>query len=206
MREGISLNSTNGWVSAFSMPGAFKLDHLLPFKPILFWEFSVCLTFILGGHFLLPQRDWYWERGVLPIPEMNETGGFQCLGPSNWTTCIPLSHFCSGNFQFFSPLYWEANSYYPRGLIMGVGRISLSQYGWDWGVSVPGAFEMDHLQPFKPLLFWKISNSFTFILWSQFLFPQRANNGSWEICPFPIWISLRGLSAWGIQTGPLAAL
>ena len=38
------------------MPGAFKLDHLQPFKPILFLEFSICCTFIPGDHFLLPQR------------------------------------------------------------------------------------------------------------------------------------------------------
>ena len=67
----------------------------------------------------------------------------------------------------------------------------------DTGLLVPGAFKLDHLQPF---------NSFTFILGSQFLLPQRANNGSWENFPFPIWIRLRGFSAWGIQTGPLAAL
>ena len=40
----------------YSMPGAFKLDHLHPFKPILFWQFSISFTFILGGQFLLPQR------------------------------------------------------------------------------------------------------------------------------------------------------
>ena len=58
---------------------------------------------------------------------------------------------------------------------------------------MPGAFKLDHLQPFKPLLFWKISNSFTFILGSQFLLPQRANNGSWENFPFLIWMNKIGL-------------
>ena len=33
------------------------------------------------------------------------------------------------------------------------------------------------LKPFKPILFWKIFNFFHFILGSQFLLPQRANNG-----------------------------
>ena len=37
------------------MPGAFKLDHLLPFKPILFGNFSNFFTFIQGSQFLLPQ-------------------------------------------------------------------------------------------------------------------------------------------------------
>ena len=68
---------------------------------------------------------------------------------------------------------------------------------------MPGAFKLDHLQPFKPILFWNFYKVFTFILGSPFLLPQRANNGSWENFPFPIWIRLRGFSAGGIQTGPL---
>ena len=56
----------------------------------------------------------YYPRGPkmgkrsFPMPEMDETVGFEYLGPSNWTTCNPLSHFCSENFQFISALYWEA--------------------------------------------------------------------------------------------------
>ena len=38
------------------MPGTFKLDHLQPCKPLLFWNFSNFFTFILGSQFLLPQR------------------------------------------------------------------------------------------------------------------------------------------------------
>ena len=78
---------------------------------------------------------------------MDKTEGFQCLGHSNWISCSPLSQFCSGKFSTFSISYWGSNSYYPRGLIMGVGRIS----------------------------------------------------------PFPIWMRLRGFSAWGIQTRAFAA-
>ena len=73
---------------------------------------------------------------------------FMSPGHSNWTNCSILSQCFSEKFPTFSPSYWGANSYYPRGLIMGVGRIS-------------------HL---------------------------------------PIWMTQRGLSAWGIQTGPFAAL
>ena len=89
---------------------------------------------------------------------MDETEGFQCLGHSNWTTCSPLSPFCSEIFPTFSLSYWGAHSYYPRGLIMRKGNSPNSQYGWDWGVSVPGAFKLDHLQPFKPILFWNFHN------------------------------------------------
>ena len=38
------------------MTGTFKLDHLHPAEPILFWKFSYFSTFILGSHFLLPKR------------------------------------------------------------------------------------------------------------------------------------------------------
>merc|ERR1739836_54140 len=104
--------------------------------------------FHTGGQFLLPQRanNGSWEN--FPSPNMHDTEGFECLGHSNWTICSPLSPFCSEKFPSFSLSYWGANSYYPRGPIMGVGRIS----------------------------------------------------------PFPIWMRQRGLSAWGIQTGPFAAL
>ena len=45
---------------------------------------------------------------------MDETEGFQCLGPSNWTICSPLSQFCPEKFSTFSLSYWGAHSYYPR--------------------------------------------------------------------------------------------
>ena len=45
----------------------------------------------------------------------------------------------------------------------------------DIGISVPGAFKLDHLQPLKPILLRNFSNSFSFILGSQFLLAQRAN-------------------------------
>merc|ERR1739842_188579 len=129
-------------------PGAFKLDPLQPFKPLLFWKIFNFFHFILGSQFLLPQRanNGSWEN--FPFPNMDGTEGFQCLWHSNWTICSPLSPYCTEIFPTFPLSYWGANSYYPRGLIMGVGRTS----------------------------------------------------------PFPIWMGLRDFSAWGIQTGPFAAL
>ena len=128
------------------------------------------------------------------------------MGHSNWMICSPLSQSCLPNFSTFSLSYWGAHSYYPRGPIMRKGNSSNFQYGPDRGVSVHGAFKLDHLQPFKPILFPKIFNFFTFILGSQFLLPQRANNGKGKFLQLPIWMRQRGFSAWGIQTGPLAAL
>ena len=56
------------WDTVFSVPGAFKLDHLQQIKPILFPKFSNFFTFILGGQLLLPYREegWKWEYGILP--------------------------------------------------------------------------------------------------------------------------------------------
>ena len=103
---------------------------------------------------------------------MDETEGFQCLGGSNWTICSPLSQIHSEHFQTFSLSYWGPILITPEGQLWEKGNSCNFQYGWDRGVSVPGAFKLDQLQPFKPLLFWEISNFFTFILGSQFYYPR----------------------------------
>ena len=126
------------------MLGAFKLGHMQFFEPILSWKFFHFFTFILEGQFLLPQRANNWKRGVLPTPKKNGTGGFGCLGHSNWTICILLSHFCSENFSTFSSSYWGAQSYYPRGPIMGKGNSPNSKTEWDRGFPVPRVFRLDH--------------------------------------------------------------
>ena len=76
----------------------------------------------------------------------------------------------------------------------------------DKGVSVSGAFKLDHLQPLEPILYQKIFNFFTFILGGQFLLPQRANNGKGEFIQLQNWMRQRGFGAWSIQIGPFAAL
>ena len=104
----------NGWETGVSVPGAFKLDHLEPVKPILFPKFNNFFTFILERPILItPERGWLKMR-KWNSSEMDETQGFQYLGHSNWTICSLLSQFCFPNFTTFSLLYWEANSYYPR--------------------------------------------------------------------------------------------
>ena len=55
LEEGNSSNLKTEWDRGFSMPGAFKLDHLQPLMPLLLWYFCNFFTFILGGHFLLLQ-------------------------------------------------------------------------------------------------------------------------------------------------------
>ena len=47
-----------------------------------------------------------------------------------------LSRFCSGFFPIFSPWYWHANSYYPRGLI--IRKWNSSKYRAGLKKAVPG--------------------------------------------------------------------
>ena len=143
--------------------------------------------------------------GKRPIQELDESGNFEGLGHSNWTICNPLSPFCSEIFSSFSLSYWEANSYYPRGLLMGKGNSCNFKIEWDRGFCMPGSFNLDHLHPFEPLLFWKFSNFFTFILGGQFLLPQRSNNGKEGLIQLQNWMRPGVFSAWGIQSGSFAA-
>ena len=115
--------------------------------------------FHTGGQFLLPQRANNGKREILPTQEMDETGGFGCQGHSIWTICIPLSPFCPEIFPTFPSSYWGANSYYPRGLIMGKREIFQLQ-NWmtqrvlsAWGIhtgpfashSIPFVMKIFHL-------------------------------------------------------------
>ena len=147
MRKGISPNFKIGWGRGDWVPGVFKLNHLQPFEPILLWQFS---TFILGANSYYPRGPIKRKR-FHPTLKLDETEVIECLGHSNWTTCSPLSLFCSHNFPPFSLSYWGANSYYPRWPIMGKGNSSNLKTEWDGGFSVPGAFKLDYLQPIEPL-------------------------------------------------------
>ena len=187
------------------MPRPFNLDHLQSFKPFLFWKFSKFFTFILGGQFLLHQRANNGRGGIHPTSKLDETGGFQYLGHSNWTICIHLSPFCSRNFPTFSHSYWEANYNYPRGPIIGKRELFQPQKRIRQWVFSLGASKLDRLHSIKPLLFWKISNFFTFILGGQFLLPQRANNQKREFFQPQKRMRQRVSCAYGIQTWPFAS-
>ena len=84
--------------------------------------------------------------------------------------------------------------------------MKLSWFGWDKGVSVPGAFKPDHLQPVEPVLFKRISN-FWVLYWGGPIpyYPigqemRKLNSPNW-----PIGMIHWGFSDWGFQTGPFAA-
>ena len=122
------------------MPGAFKLDHLHPVRPILFSKLYNFFTFIL-----------------------------------------------------------EANSYYPRGLIMRKGNSPNFRNELDGGVCVPGEFKLDHLHPVKQILFFKFYNYFTFILEVNSYYPRAVIQRSGlylvlqdqELLPDQRWIFCR---------------
>ena len=84
---------------------------------------------------------------------------------------VELILFCK--ISNFCTFILEANSYYPRKGKTENGKMEFSQPKCERGISVPGAFQLDHLQPVEPILFCKFSNFCTFILEGQFLLPQR---------------------------------
>ena len=63
-----------------SVPGAFKLDHMQPVKPILFLKFSNFFTFILEGHFLLPQRANNEKGEFFQLQKWTKLRGFSAWG------------------------------------------------------------------------------------------------------------------------------
>ena len=54
--------------TGFSVPGAFKLDHLHPVKPILLPKFSNFFTFILGANSYYP-REGKAENGKMDFSQ-----------------------------------------------------------------------------------------------------------------------------------------
>ena len=69
-----------------------------------------------------------------------------------------------------------------------------------------GAFKLEHLQPFRPILFLHISICMNFILGGQFLLLQRANSEKREFIQPQKWMTERGLRGWVIPIGVFAAI
>ena len=95
------------------MPGAFKLDHLQPIKPLLFQYFFTFSTFILGDHFLLPQKANYqkWEffqlqnrmrQGVFSAWDI-QTGPFAALCTYHILKLYHLFHLHTGEPILITP-------------------------------------------------------------------------------------------------------
>ena len=134
-----------------------------PFCPRRFSTFSLSYSEAL---LVIPEgRATYGKRKSFSFihltSKVEETEGFQCLGYSNWTICSPMSSIDPGRFSTFSLSYSEAISCYPRELIMGQENSSNFKIRRDRGVSVSGAFKLDHLQAIKPI-FFSIIQTFLF--------------------------------------------
>ena len=65
------------------------------------------------------------KSGILPTLKRIDTSGLSMLGAFKLDHLQPLQLLLfKENFIFFTFIYWEANSYYPRGPIMGKGKSS----------------------------------------------------------------------------------
>ena len=128
------------------------------------------------------------------------------LGPSkysNRTICSPWSPFCTGNFPFVSLLYCKANSYCPRGLRVRKGNLPNFRNGLDRGFWLHGQSNLTSYNPlspfqcgnfpFVPLLYWEADS----------YYPQRLIVRKGESSQSQEWMVL---TAWDIQTRPVAAL
>ena len=96
MGKGDSPNSKKGWYRGVSVPGAFKLDHLQPVKPILFPKFFQLFHFHAGRPILITPGRGGLEMGKWISPNLSQAEDFECLGHSNWTIC---SHLHISDFQ-----------------------------------------------------------------------------------------------------------
>ena len=67
-------------------------------------------------------------------------------------------------FSNFFTFILGANSYYPREWKTENGKMEFSQPKCVRGISVPGTFKLDHLQPVEPILFPNVCTYLTFIL------------------------------------------
>ena len=111
--KGNSPNSRIGWDRWILMSGVFKLDHLQPNQPILFWYFCTFFTFILGSPFLLPQRANYqkrefsqhqnWMRQMVFSAWDIQTGPFAVLSAHFILRLFHVFHFHTGEPFLITP-------------------------------------------------------------------------------------------------------
>ena len=108
-------------MQVISGPGAFKLDHLHSVKPILFPKFSNFFTFILGANSYYP-REGKAENGKMDFSQPECGAGFSVPGAFKLDHLHPVKPILLPKFSNFFTFILGANSYYPRGLIMGKGK------------------------------------------------------------------------------------
>ena len=99
--RGNSPNSKIEWARGFSVPLAFKLDHLQPLEPLLFWTFPHFFTFILGSPFLLPQRANNQKRQFFQLQNWTRQRVLSAWGIQTAPFAALWAHFLLKFFQLF---------------------------------------------------------------------------------------------------------
>ena len=132
-----------------------------------------------GVQFLItPERGWKWEKII--NSKVNEAQGYLYLAHSNWSLCSLISWFFSLIFLFSSSLYWGVQFL----ITPEKGAENEKRYSpkseWGNGVSVLGSFKLDHLQPYKLILFLNFSVFLIFILGSPIPYYPRERGWKWE--------------------------
>ena len=94
----------------------------IPCKPLLLQKISNFSAFILGGQFLLPQRANNGKRELLQLQNWMRQRVFSALDIQTGPFVHPSKPLLFQKISILSLSYWEANSYYPRGPIMGKGN------------------------------------------------------------------------------------
>ena len=108
--------------------------------------------------------------------------GFSTWGIQTGPFAADWADFVPKRFHFLIFILGAPISYYPRELKMR--RRESPKSGWHTGVSVSGAFKLDHLQPVKMILWQKMSISLPFILGAPISYycreRKKGNSRGWE--------------------------
>ena len=127
MRKGDSHNFRKGWGRWFSMPWAFKLNHLHPVEPLLFWNFSNFFIFILESPILLPQRANNGKGEFIQLQKWMRQRVFSACGIQTGPFASCWATFVLKFFQLFHLHTGEPNLITPGGPIMEKGNSPTSR-------------------------------------------------------------------------------
>ena len=94
------------------MPGAFKLDHLQPVKPILFPKFSNFFTFILEANSYYPRGLIMGKGGTLKVNKHGASQFFTRSTNRQISADIEDITSCKGRQAFIK---WSSSSWAARG-------------------------------------------------------------------------------------------
>ena len=100
--KGKSHNSRNGWHRGVLVSGALKLDHMQLIKSLLLPYFCKFSTFILGTHFLLPQRANNGKREFFQLQNWMRQRVSSVWGIQTGPFAAHSVHFILNFFIFFT--------------------------------------------------------------------------------------------------------